>query len=420
MKTPEGWRQVSMGEVAVPGGIQTGPFGSQLHSADYTPTGIPVIMPKDMKFGRVDAGTVSKVPLRVVEKLSQHMLKPGDIVFARRGDIGRCCLIGEVEDGWLCGTGSLRVRPDSSASPEFLFNCLQASEPQTWLNDNAVGQTMLNLSATIVSGIPLLLPPLPEQKKIAEILGSVDEAIRATKALIEQTRRVKQGLLQQLLTRGIGHTRFKMTEIGEIPESWEVISANDLVPGTAPICYGILMPGKGYPGGIPVVKVKNLVDDRVQEEGLLLTSPELDREYARSRLRGGDLLLSIRGTTGRLALVPQSLEGANITQDTVRIRVEKRLTPLFAFYCLQGSSSQRQIQLHTIGQAVKGINVKEVRKIKLPRPPKKEQEQICAVLQSVDEWCGTHRLELSGLTSSRSGLTQDLLTGHVRVHMRKE
>ena len=76
---------------------------------------------------------------------------------------------------------------------------------------------------------PLLLPPLPEQTKIAAILSSVDEAIAATQSVIDQTRKVKQGLLQDLLTRGIGHTRFKQTEIGEIPEAWEVKRLDSVV-----------------------------------------------------------------------------------------------------------------------------------------------------------------------------------------------
>ncbi|MDZ7778956.1 MAG: restriction endonuclease subunit S [Gemmatimonadota bacterium] len=77
-------------------------------------------------------------------------------------------------------------------------------------------------------GERLLLPPLPEQRKIAAILSSVDDAIAATRKVIEQTERVKQGLLQTLMTRGIGHTRFKQTEIGEIPEEWEVVTLEDV------------------------------------------------------------------------------------------------------------------------------------------------------------------------------------------------
>ena len=84
------------------------------------------------------------------------------------------------------------------------------------------GSTVKGVSVAEIKKLSMTRPPLPEQKKIAAILSSVDQAINATQAVIDQTRKVKEGLLQDLLTRGIGHTRFKQTEVGEIPEGWEI------------------------------------------------------------------------------------------------------------------------------------------------------------------------------------------------------
>ncbi len=109
---------------------------------------------------------------------------------------------------------------------------------------------------------------------------------------------------------------YKKTEIGVIPADWELEDLDRCVAADSPICYGILMPGNDVLGGVPVIKVKNFVGGTIKEDELLHTSKEIDTEYQRSRLLPGDILLSIRGSVGEVCIVPNSLAGANITQDT--------------------------------------------------------------------------------------------------------
>jgi type I restriction enzyme S subunit len=119
---------------------------------------------------------------------------------------------------------------------------------------------------------------------------------------------------------------YKQTEVGVIPEEWGVESLDQCVRSDAPICYGILMPGEHHDGGIPVVKVRDIIGGRVDESNLLLTHPSIDQAYKRSRLNTGDLLITIRGTTGRVAIASSALNGANITQDTARLRLRDRVS----------------------------------------------------------------------------------------------
>src|SRR5688572_21184567 len=119
------WQQATLGEIVSVGGIQTGPFGSQLHASDYVDEGIPVVMPRDMINQRISEQVISRISPEMVENLARHKLEVGDIVFARRGEMGRCALIIPNEAGWLCGTGSLRVRLDrSKAHPEYVIQYL--------------------------------------------------------------------------------------------------------------------------------------------------------------------------------------------------------------------------------------------------------------------------------------------------------
>ncbi len=144
---------------------------------------------------------------------------------------------------------------------------------------------------------------------------------------------------------------------------WQEVQLNSLVDSDAPICYGILKPGKFLHGGVPVVKVKDISNGVIQTDTLLLTDPIIESQYKRSRLIGGDILLSIRGTTGKVAIVPNSLKGANITQDTARIRISCDITKRYVLQVLRSDYAQNQIERHKVGQAVKGINIRDVRKL---------------------------------------------------------
>lgn len=154
----------------------------------------------------------------------------------------------------------------------------------------------------------------------------------------------------------------------------------DVVDQNSPICYGIVLPGDHVDDGVPVVKVKDIAQGGVRTTGLLQTSPEIDAKYKRSRLIAGDILLSIRGTVGRLGVVPDELTGANITQDTARIRILCPETRAYVYQALQSDDLQAQIRDHVVGQAVKGINVRDVKRLRLLLPIERHAQRYIADL----------------------------------------
>lgn len=190
---------------------------------------------------------------------------------------------------------------------------------------------------------------------------------------------------------------------------------DSFVDPRAPICYGILKPGEHVSEGIPVIKVKNIIGGRVLEDDLLKTSLQIHNQYKRAEVNQGDLLLTIRGTTGRVAIVPPSLAGANITQDTARIRVSSDDDPMYVFYALQSPSVQQQIDLNTVGQAVKGINIAEVRKLKIFHPDASEQKKIVQILSTWDKAITTTEQLLANSQQQKKALMQQLLTGKKRL-----
>ena len=170
------WKKVKLGEIA--SSIQTGPFGSQLHQSDYSDEGTPVVMPKDIINGHIDETTIARVEKHHVDRLSRHKISEGDIIYARRGDVGKCAYTVDNQNGWLCGTGCLKVTIDKAkAIPKFVFFQLQKRETIGWVEKHAIGATMLNLNTSILGEVPIELPSLLTQNRIVEILSRYDTLI---------------------------------------------------------------------------------------------------------------------------------------------------------------------------------------------------------------------------------------------------
>ena len=167
-EVPEGWRIVQLRMLAKM--IQTGPFGSQLHSEDYVVNGIPVINPSNIQDGKIEPDWSCSITAEDANRLSQHKLIDGDIVFGRRGEMGRCALVSATEVGWICGTGSLNVRLLPEVFPPFISIYLRTEYVREWLKLESVGSTMDNLNTQILGAIKLPLPNLSEQTTIVAYL----------------------------------------------------------------------------------------------------------------------------------------------------------------------------------------------------------------------------------------------------------
>lgn len=162
----------------------------------------------------------------------------------------------------------------------------------------------------------------------------------------------------------------------ELPDEWRMTTMEAATSPVRLIQYGILKPGPDVPGGIPYVKVLNIKGGRIVPDKIRHTTSAIHIEYLRSSLTAGDLLLTIRGTVGRLAFVPDDLDGGNITQDTVRIDVLNAMNARFVFWYLQCPAAEKYFNDNQKGVAVRGINVGDVRPMEVPLPGKREQDEI--------------------------------------------
>jgi len=209
---PEYWGFAKLGEIVRRGGgsIQTGPFGSLLHASDYVSNGIPFVMPKDLSSeGKIIAESTASIGLKDFQRLARYHLEAGDLLVARRGEIGRRGIVTEREAGWVCGSGSLRIRPGSLLHYLFLSQVFESIWVRNWLSSHAIGTTMANLSTQILSNLPLSLPPIHEQQKISQMLSSIDNKIESEENRKSTLQTLFKTMLHHLMT---GKLRVKNLE----------------------------------------------------------------------------------------------------------------------------------------------------------------------------------------------------------------
>ena len=175
-------------------GIQIGPFGAQLHESDYESAGVPVVMPLNMKDDRIVEDGIARVSETKARSLDLHRVREGDILLPRRGELDRRALVTSKNEGWLCGTGSVRVRLLSPISPLAVLNALASPHCLRWLKANAVGTTMPNLNTTIVGNIPVVLPPKEMLDSTLAALATLDAERERLCGRLQALGRVRQAL----------------------------------------------------------------------------------------------------------------------------------------------------------------------------------------------------------------------------------
>lgn len=200
---PRSWGVVTLGELCPGpiGTIQTGPFGSQLHSSDYVESGIPIVNPTHIANGRIAQTRIPRVTDADASRLVRHRLQVGDILFSRRGDVGRHAYVGEREEGWLVGTGCLLVRPAPGAvNPKFLSYALDHGEVQAFLKTHAAGTIMPNINTRILSSVPIPVPAPPDQGPIADALSRLDASVESAEHRLSLLGNIFLTSLQSLTT----------------------------------------------------------------------------------------------------------------------------------------------------------------------------------------------------------------------------
>lgn len=309
---------------------------------------------------------------------------------------------------------------------EFLRRFFQTTVGVRLLGEASPGGAGRNrtMSQKFTAEIPVPVPPLPEQKKIALILSSVDEAISTTQAVIEQINVVNKAVMAELLSRGLPgrHSRFKQTEIGDVPEAWETAPVGAVIEESA---YGTSAKCEVLGDGLPVLRIPNVVTERLTTDDLKytkLTAAEVDRY----RLLEGDLLvIRTNGNpnyVGRTAVVPL-LEGDWLYASyLIRLRLNRDvISAEFLHEALRSERSRRTMR-NAIRTSAGNYNLNShgIANTIVPVPSLGEQVEIVRVAQVLETRCEAEARYLGDLRSLKSALMSVLLTGEVRVNPHEE
>jgi type I restriction enzyme S subunit len=323
----------------------------------------------------------------------------------------------------------------SEVEPRFLFRLLKS--PWMIMGYQVHEQASVNRRGAIryadFATIPVALPPPAEQRRMAEILDTLDEAIRSTERLLAKLQGITTGLVQDLLTCGVDETgqvrnraeapqQFAESRIGLIPKAWSVECLSDLAtqsPGGTTIGpFGSNLLATDYrPSGVPVIFVRDIGENAFQWVSNVYVSPTKARALAAHSAQPGDVICSKMGLPPCVAAVyPEGGGDAVITADVIRLRPDTtKVMPAWLAAAINSQAVRRQVRAITGGVTRPKVTLADFRRLAVAVPPPAEQDAIVAVIRAADSRRQAEHSRLQKLQLLKQGLVNDLLTGRVRV-----
>lgn len=409
---PEDWEVVELREIAddfISGGTPS------TSKPEFWDGEIPWMRSASITNRYVDQGEkhISKAGL---ENSATNIVPKGNILVATRVSIGNVA-INNIDVAISQDLTGVVIRKEM-ADPEYVYWALRKSENR--IKHLVQGSTIKGVLREDLKSLPIPLPKLPEQQRIASVLSTTDEAAQKTDQIIRETRRLSKGLIQQVLTKGLGHSEFKQTEIGEIPYGWEVASLGDCMIRDPQ--NGIYRHQSCYGRGTQIVRIDDFYD------GLFVRTTGFERvqlsdeEISAYELRPRDILVNRVNSLpflGKAAIVPSLSEPTVFESNMMRFTSNPSLLlPEYAIYWLLTPLAQHHFQSRAKrAVAQSSVNQGDVRSLRVAKPPLGEQRRIVDLLSSVDRKADKEKQKKQHLARLRRGLMQDLLTGKARVRV---
>jgi len=401
---PEKWEIVRLGDPMVTEAIY---YGVTAKACSYK-TELKMLRTTDIKCFIFD---YQKLPYCEItdsrNKINQYKLFEGDIIVARAGTVGVSILVDKNYEDVIFGSYLIKVKLKKEAIyPRYIHYFFQSYIFWNHIK-KAQGSTLKNINLPLLRSLTLPLPPLPEQKKIAEILGAVDEAIEKVDESIAKTERLKKGLMQELLTKGIGHKEVKDTEIGRIPKEWEVVRLGEVCAQKKEI---VLPKGDGRTN---FIGLEHLESGKIKVKSF---STDLGIKSSKFKFCRGDILYGkLRPYLDKVVIA--EIEGVCSTDLIVLSPDEGKCVKEFLIYVLHSKMFIRHAISNTSGTNHPRTSWKAISEFEFGLPPLFEQKKIAEILSTVDKRLELLRNKKEKLVRIKKGLMNDLLTGKKRVRV---
>jgi len=412
----EGYKKTELGEIPVEWEVKKlkdivigkGEYGIGASATEYVEG-----KPRYLRISDIgDNSELLKEDIKGLEEDNyfKYLLEENDIVFARTGNTTGKSYLYHKKDGELVYAGFLiRFKINSSImDSRFVKYYTQCKKYWDWVKTVSTRSGQPGINSKQYSELNIPIPPLKEQQKIADILSTVDRLIEQTDALIEKTKELKKGLMQRLLTKGIGHTEFKKTEIGEIPVEWEVKKLKEIgeiVTGNTPKTSEPENYGNEYLWVSPA--------DMGEHKYIYKTNKMLSFigfNKTRKIPKGSILVTCIGSTIGKIGIASEEL---STNQQINSLICNVKYNNEYVYYAIS-YNFKKYISFISI-QAVPIINKTVYSEFMIPIPPKEEQDRIANILSEIDIKIENYNVKKQKLQTLKQGLMQKLLTGKIRV-----
>ena len=353
-----------------------------------------------------------KITFKALKEYNLPLLPAGSIILSTRAPVGYVALL---ESEGTFNQGCKGLIPINRERIYPLFYCYYLSFQRLKLERLSGGSTFKELSKTMLESFKVFLPPVAEQRKIAEILSRVDDAIQKTDEVIANTACLKKGLMQELLTKGIGHKEFKDTEIGRIPKDWEVVELEEVVE----INRKSIDPAKEAPDDTFIYIDIDSVESgtgKIRNPKRILGKDAPSR--ARRVVHENDVIMStVRPYLKSFAIVSKEYDGQLCSTGFAVLTCMDNLLPHFLLYVLFSDNVITQCNRMMIGGQYPALNQSHVSRIKISIPPITEQQKIIEILLAVDNKIDLEKNKRTRLERIRQGLMDLLFTGKVRIRV---
>ena len=359
---------------------------------------------------------VKKVSVDFFHQMRRGILRELDVLINKDGaNTGKSTIYRNSPYEYACVNEHLfilRGKP-SQLDQIYLHYFLQSSDTRKKLESKIAGSAQPGLNSAFCHNFPVEIVPLPEQKKIASILTSVDKVIESTQKQIDKLQDLKKATMNELLTRGIGHTEFKDSELGRIPKSWDVVNIGDL---STKVVDGPHSTPKYISSGIPFVTVRNITSGEIEFSNLkYISEADYDEFMRRGKPELGDILYSKDGSIGHTAIVETENRFAYfVSVALIKIRFDL-IDSKFLNCAFQSEYVWMQTELMNEGSGLKHMVLRSIKALKIALPRMSEQKKISQTIHKVDAVIKQHAQKLAKHQSLKKSLMQDLLTGKVRV-----
>ena len=378
----------------------------------------PFLRTKNVFWDRLELSELDQMNFTETEE-ARLELQPGDLLTCEGGDIGRTALWdGEAQRCYYQNhLHRLRVANDRADAQFSVYWFWYAFDVAKLYFGRGNVTTIPNLSRSKLAELPMILPPLSEQKKIAHILSTVQRAIEAQERIIQITTELKKALMHKLFTEGLRNEPQKQTEIGPIPESWRVTSVGEVaaVKGGKRLPKGEKLVEQNT--GLPYIRVTDFTEFTVDVSGLLFLTEDIQQHISRYIINEDNVYISIAGSIGIVGMIPPELDGANLTENAVKLITNgaDQLHPRFLMYWLASDHCQSEIKAQTVKNAQPKLALARIKSLGMPLPSLEEQMEVAAALDLAGGKTEHARVQRDQIQDIFRTLLHELMTAKIRV-----